>query len=92
MSSEKAITATLAFFLLSGLWVTEAPSQQISNLDRGRAQVMLEEISKDIAKNYYDPNFHGVNWDATVAKAKEGSRNRTHSAWRSPTSRKRWIR
>jgi carboxyl-terminal processing protease len=72
MSRGKAITATLAFFLLSGLCATEAPSQQISKLDRGRAQLMLEDISKDVEKNYYDPNLHGVNWNATVAEAKEG--------------------
>lgn len=36
------------------------------NYDRDRAQTMLKEISSDIKKHYYDPNLHGVAWEAKV--------------------------
>jgi C-terminal processing protease CtpA/Prc len=32
---------------------------------------MLQEISSDVKKHYYDPKFHGVNWDAKVEEMKE---------------------
>jgi len=47
----------------------ETRAQEISKLDRERALTMLKEISSDIQKHYYDPNFHGLDWKATVAKA-----------------------
>jgi C-terminal processing protease CtpA/Prc len=44
---------------------------QISNLDRGRAQDMLQTIAGEVRKHYYDPKFHGVDWNAKVAEAKQ---------------------
>jgi C-terminal processing protease CtpA/Prc len=44
---------------------------QISKHDRDLAQDMLQQISADIKKHYYDPNFHGLDWDAIVQQAKE---------------------
>jgi carboxyl-terminal processing protease len=32
---------------------------------------MLQQISTDVRKHYYDPKFHGLDWDANVQKAKE---------------------
>jgi C-terminal processing protease CtpA/Prc len=49
-------------------WVV---AQQTVMLDRGYAQDMLQTISKDIRKHYYDEKFHGVDWDAAVAEAKQ---------------------
>jgi len=46
-------------------------SQQISNSDRGRVLQMLDDIAKDVQKHYYDPKFHGVDWDATVREARD---------------------
>jgi len=50
-------------------WSQQPP--QISNLDRGRAQDMLKIIAGEVRKHYYDPKFHGVDWDAKVAEAKQ---------------------
>jgi len=65
MSFKKAISLGLAFFA-SSAWC-----QQISKLDRGRAEDMLHTVSDDVRKHYYDPKFHGLDWDAKLAEAKQ---------------------
>jgi C-terminal processing protease CtpA/Prc len=60
--------ALLAFF---NSLVAPAFSQ-LSGFDRQRAQSILEDVASDIRKEYYDPKFHAVNWDAKVAEAKAG--------------------
>jgi len=52
--------------------VPSAPAQQpISSFERGRALDMLSMISNDVKKHYYDPKFHGVDFEAKVAEAKQ---------------------
>jgi carboxyl-terminal processing protease len=53
-------------FLASLAW-----PQTLSKLDRDRTQDMLWVIGGDIRKHYYDPKFHGLNWDAVLAEAKK---------------------
>ena len=64
----KSLVVTLA---LVGVLTGEAAAQQLSKFDRSRAQGMLEMIAKDVSKHYYDPKFHGVDWHARVALAKQ---------------------
>jgi C-terminal processing protease CtpA/Prc len=59
--------ALAAVVLLSAL----ARSQQMSRFDHERAEDMLQMVARDIRKNYYDAKFHGLDWDATVAQAKQ---------------------
>ena len=37
---------------------------------RGTATDMLELISKDVQKHYYDPKFHGMDWPSVVRETK----------------------
>lgn len=39
--------------------------------ERSVHQVILKEIKKDIEKNYYDPNFHGIDLEANYKKTSE---------------------
>lgn len=45
--------------------------QQMSSLERGRALEILQVVSADLKKHYYDPKFHGVDLDAKLAEAKQ---------------------
>lgn len=41
-----------------------ASQAKISRLDRERAELMLHNIHETVRKNYYDPDFHGINIEA----------------------------
>ncbi len=45
--------------------------QAISSLERARALEILQVVSNDVKKHYYDPKFHGVNFDEKIAAAKQ---------------------
>ena len=46
-------------------------AQQIDSFERGRAQRMLSVLKDELKKNYYDPNFHGMDVDARFKLADE---------------------
>ena len=60
----------LKLFLIISLTTSAAWSQQMSGQDRGRAEDMLKNVANDVKKHYYDPKFHGLDWDARVAETK----------------------
>ena len=69
--SRKRISCTIVLLSVIAFMADSAWSQQLSGQDRGRAEDMLKNITSEIRKHYYDPKFHGLNWDAKVAEAKE---------------------
>ena len=74
MFVTKAVKAATILSVVVGMLATLVWSQtppQISSLDRGRAQDMLRTVASEVRKHYYDPKFHGVDWDAKVAEAKQ---------------------
>jgi len=71
MRSEKALSAIIALICSFAVGPTPASSQQFTKFDRDRARDMLQDIASDVRKHYYDPKFHGLNWEAKVQEAKE---------------------
>jgi len=71
MCAKKAFV--YAAIALAGLLTTAGWSQQqqISGRERGQVLDMLHDVADDVRKHYYDPKFHGVDWDAQVKEAKQ---------------------
>lgn len=63
----------LAFLLptLAGTPVIRAQQQPASKFDIERFRIVLGNIKEDVRKNYYDPNYHGIDLDAKFQAADE---------------------
>ena len=60
------------FILLTAMpLVFPAPAQAKDKPRRGEAEEMLKNIASDVRDHYYDPKFHGIDWDAAVVKAQQ---------------------
>jgi C-terminal processing protease CtpA/Prc len=62
-----------AVLIIAVLFTAYAGAQQqaMSNFDRERMLTMLQVIGSDVRKHYYDPKFHGLNWDARLEEARQ---------------------
>jgi C-terminal processing protease CtpA/Prc len=58
-------------FLVLSLAAFAAAQQTMSSFDRGRAEDMLATVTNDVKKHYYDPKFHGVDFEGRVSEAKQ---------------------
>ena len=68
-NARKMAASCMTLLALLGV----ARSQQsMSSIERGRALEMLQTVANDVKKHYYDPKFHGVNFEGRVAEAKQG--------------------
>ncbi len=56
---------------IEGILISAAGQATASSLDRDRGRVMLSVIKGDLKKNYYDPNFHGIDIEARFKEADE---------------------
>lgn len=65
-TSLAALVCLLAFGALQPV-----NSQSLSGIERERAEGMLSVIKDEVKKNYYDPNFHGIDVDARFKAAAE---------------------
>lgn len=85
----RRLSAVLLFVLLTiAVW----PQQQtMSTFDRNRAKTILQVVAGDVRKHYYDPRFHGVNWDAKVEEARHKLRRKHPSTCPCPISPLPWI-
>lgn len=68
---ENLWTRTVSLFLISISLAAPAWTQKITSYERERAQEMLKVIAADVKKHYYDPKFHGVDWDSKVREMKQ---------------------
>jgi carboxyl-terminal processing protease len=64
--ARKAVWTLILACLVNTAWC-----QKITSFERDRAQAMLHDIADDVRKHYYDPNFHGLDWDEKVREAKQ---------------------
>lgn len=68
----RSVGTRLALALGLSLTTCLAPAQQtFSKFDRDRAIEMLNVIGREVRQQYYDPEFHGVNWDANLLEMKQ---------------------
>lgn len=65
-----ALAALLFLITLSGT-LSLAHAQSLNRIERERAQTMLGVIKGELKKNYYDPNFGGVDIEARFKQADE---------------------
>src|SRR5579859_1307851 len=45
--------------------------QKMSGYERSQMQDVLHNVAGDVRKHYYDPKFHGIDWEAQVKDTKE---------------------
>ena len=59
--------------IVSAILISAAPestlSQTLSNFDRDRGILMLQQVRNQLKKSYYDPTFKGMNVDARFKEA-----------------------
>ena len=60
----------LSIFLFFSLAAT-AWGQKFGSIERDRAQSMLHDIAAEVKKHYYDPKYHGLDWEAKTRETKE---------------------
>lgn len=67
--ARRAASRALALSLLIALSALSAAPQSLGSFEKQRGLSMLDQLRDDIKKNYYDPQFHGVDLDATFKAA-----------------------
>jgi carboxyl-terminal processing protease len=66
--------AAITLVFVPGLARAQQSSQsqpKISKFEREEVLQMLDTISSDVKKHYYDPKPHGIDWDANVKNYRE---------------------
>src|SRR5207302_4315729 len=69
--AKRVVFPYVAALLVATVGSPRMAAQRMSKQSRESAESMLQNITADIKKNYYDPKFHGLDWDAVVAQTKQ---------------------
>ena len=64
MSPSKAAVLAACVIVLAAGSQRVLAQQKISNMDRERAEEMLQIIRDEVKEHYYDPKYHGLDLDA----------------------------
>jgi carboxyl-terminal processing protease len=56
---------------LTALSTTNASPQGTLGLERDTARTILQVVGDEVRKHYYDPQLHGLDWDAKLEEAKK---------------------
>ena len=70
LMTERLLRVCLLTFMLLGS-ISVAPAQKVESKDRDRGQTMLSTIKDKLKKNYYDPNFRGMDIDTRFKAASD---------------------
>jgi carboxyl-terminal processing protease len=68
---RRVVFAAALSLLALSLMPRATRAQALDSFERGRAQRMLSVLKDELKKNYYDPNFHGMDVDARFKLADE---------------------
>lgn len=71
MNVRNSWAHTAGWILICISLATTTEAQKITGLERNRAQSLLRDIAADVKKHYYDPKFHGLDWDERVRETKD---------------------
>ncbi len=73
----RSISSAILLLTLALATASAATAQQLDRIDRERFQAILKNLRSELKKNYYDPNFKGVDIEARFSQADEKIRAAT---------------
>jgi carboxyl-terminal processing protease len=73
MNANRSVSRCIALLgvLFSFVGAKVSAQQKINSIDEERVKLMLRDAYEDVKKNYYDPKFHGLDWDAKYHEYEE---------------------
>ena len=72
MNANRPVLGFVALLSILFTFASAASAQQkMDSTNQGRVNEMLRSAYEDVKKNYYDPKFHGLDWDARYHEYQE---------------------
>jgi C-terminal processing protease CtpA/Prc len=66
---HKTMSAAVAVILFAALFPSSLSARRYRQPNRELAGVMLRQVAADVRRYYYDPDFHGVDWNEAIRQA-----------------------